>query len=317
MHKRLLNEANIELTIEPDGPILIKSGAEGADPTRPDMEFVRTWHKGKRTTYLPGSSLKGVLRAHTERIVRSVLDENAACNPVEHKTNCSDRVAKAWNGKPKEEMKTLGEFAYSESCMICKLFGNTTLAGRLRTADAYPSDPEAVFTQQRDGVAIDRIFGSVAVGPFQMEVAMSGDFKTTIQIQNFTLAQLGLIALALRDIAHGRVGIGFGKSRGLGRVKATFESMSIRFPACAVDGGKLITLAGEEVGLATQLPGVGHFGITQGEKYGFPATDIAQLPDGITIQENDWLEPELLVHNQSVEAVWRQCIPAWREAINL
>ncbi|QEI41819.1 hypothetical protein BMF77_02419 [Dolichospermum sp. UHCC 0315A] len=59
MHKKFVNHCTIDLTIIPDGPILIKSGKEGADPTKPDMEFVETYHAGGRTIYLPGSSLKG------------------------------------------------------------------------------------------------------------------------------------------------------------------------------------------------------------------------------------------------------------------
>ena len=75
MHKKFVNHCTIDLTIIPDGPILIKSGKEGADPTKPDMEFVETYHAGGRTIYLPGSSLKGAIRAHAERIVRTVGDE--------------------------------------------------------------------------------------------------------------------------------------------------------------------------------------------------------------------------------------------------
>ncbi len=72
MHKRFVNHCTIDLTIIPDGPILIKSGREGADPTKPQMEFVETFHNGRPTIYLPGSSLKGAIRAHAERIVRTV-----------------------------------------------------------------------------------------------------------------------------------------------------------------------------------------------------------------------------------------------------
>jgi CRISPR/Cas system CSM-associated protein Csm3 (group 7 of RAMP superfamily) len=77
MHKRFVNQCTIDLTIVPCGPILIKSGKEGADPTKPDMEFVETYHAGGRSIYLPGSSLKGAIRAHAERIVRTVGEINA------------------------------------------------------------------------------------------------------------------------------------------------------------------------------------------------------------------------------------------------
>ena len=62
MHKALLCELHLDFAIEPRGPLLIKSGREaGADPTLPDMNFVRTYHPTLgETVYLPGSSLKGV-----------------------------------------------------------------------------------------------------------------------------------------------------------------------------------------------------------------------------------------------------------------
>lgn len=81
MHKRFVNHCTLNLTIFPDGPILIKSGREGADPTKPQMEFVETYHTGGRTIYLPGSSLKGAIRAHAERIVRTVGDERKPDDP--------------------------------------------------------------------------------------------------------------------------------------------------------------------------------------------------------------------------------------------
>lgn len=309
MHKRLLNEAIIELTIEPDGPILIKAGATGADPTRPDMEFVRTWHNGRRTVYLPGPSLKGVIRAHCERIVRS-LDETKACNPVDNKSACSETKFDSPN-------TVAGVTAYKKSCFICQIFGNTALAGHLRTADAYPVDPEAVRTEERDGVAIDRVFGSVAVGPFQLEVATSGAFQTRIQMQNFTLAQMGLVGLALRDLKLGRVGVGFGKSRGLGRVKAAFDKMTIRYPACQVDNGDVALFTGQNPWPASHLAGVGRFPDLDG--YGYPKDDgeLASLPAGLQFEADDWGEAVLTATGDQVEDVWRACMPAWREALQL
>ena len=312
MHKRLLNEAVIELTIQPVGPILIKAGDTGADPTRPDMEFVRTWRGGQRVVFLPGPSLKGVLRAHCERIARS-LDGSLACNPVADpgsKESCSDRLD---DGKNMD-----GPEAHRRSCFICQMFGNTALAGHLRTADAYPADPDAVRVEERDGVAIDRVFGSVAVGPFQLEVCTSGQFKTQVQIQNFTLAQLGLLALALRDLKLGRVGVGFGKSRGLGRVTAHFDTLAVRYPACQVSNGDLRLLNGGRLCASDELAGADAFDVP--EDYGYKSGDrkIAPLPAGLMIAENDWLEPTLVVSDEAqIEDVWRACVPSWREvAVN-
>ena len=54
MHKRIVNQAIVKLAISPVGPLLIKASDQGADPTKPDMEFVETYHAGKPSVYLPG-----------------------------------------------------------------------------------------------------------------------------------------------------------------------------------------------------------------------------------------------------------------------
>jgi CRISPR/Cas system CSM-associated protein Csm3 (group 7 of RAMP superfamily) len=307
MHKRLLNEATLDFTIVPEGPILVKAGETGADPTRPDMEFVRTWRNGQRVVYLPGPSLKGVIRSHCERIVRTVGRDGSCCNPVVKDQSCGDNFSQ---GDP-------GHKVHAGSCFICQMFGNTVLAGRVRTKDAYPANPNEVRTEERNGVAIDRVFGSVAVGPFQMEVVTSGEFKTKIAIRNFTIAQLGLLALALRDLRLGRVGVGFGKSRGLGHVTLEWGGLTVRYTRPPQD--------------ARRLDGVAYLlGQGEAEEYGYAAGNGAafgytsvdrdasdELPTGLALGENDWGEWELAVPGERVEDVWKTCIRAWKAAIRL
>jgi len=307
MHKRLINEAVLELTIEPVGPILIKAGKTGADPTRPDMEFVRTWKDGKPVVYLPGPSLKGVLRAHCERIARTVKREGQqlACDPLHKNKSCSKLL---------ENKNLTGPEAFTRSCFICQIFGNTSMAGHLRPADAYPADPDAVRVEERDGVAIDRVFGSVAVGPFQLEVVTEAQFETRLHLKNFSLAQLGLLALALRDLKLGRVGVGFGKSRGLGQVTLNFDRLVIRYPMAEIDD-EMVQMPGRDpVSTVKQLAGVGLF-LTDNADYGYPAgaAEKIDLPDGLKMTPSDWGEVELEISDQdNIEALWRACVPAWR-----
>jgi len=306
MHKRLLNEAILDFTIVPEGPILVKAGETGADPTRPDMEFVRTWRNGERTVYLPGPSLKGVIRSHCERIVRTV-GEGRSCNPVVKGKSCGDKFTQ----------DDPGDKVHAGSCFICQMFGHTVLAGRVRTKDAYPVDPKAVRTEERNGVAIDRVFGSVAVGPFQMEVVTAGEFKTKIAIRNFTVAQLGLLALALRDLKLGRVGVGFGKSRGLGHVTASFDEFVVRYTRPPADSDRLAGVAlllGEEEAK--------EYGYATDSRAAFGYASIDQdasnrLPDGQELVKDEWGEWVLTVPGGQVEQVWKTCIPAWKAAIRL
>lgn len=228
MFRESLNQMTLTFTLAPTGPVLVKSGREaGADPTLVDMNFVRTHRPGfeKPTVFIPGSSLKGTLRSYTERVLRTVLGEgrDGCCNPFDETSFCGKRLE-----NDPDPVKR-----YRESCPACRIFGNTALGGRLSITDAYPPDDalaETNATEQRDGVAIDRILGSVAQGPFTLEVATRGAFRATLTLENFELWQVGLLAVALRDLGTGFCPIGFGKTRGLGRMAVILEWLEIAYP---------------------------------------------------------------------------------------
>ncbi|MEA5573546.1 RAMP superfamily CRISPR-associated protein [Calothrix sp. UHCC 0171] len=281
MHKRLVNHCTIDFSIIPDGPILIKSGREGADPTNPDMEFVRTFHQGGWSIYLPGSSLKGAIRAHAERIVRTIGSETKPSNSSKLWANnpLTDKYTylkdSAGNDLPPHEI-------YQKSSFTDQMFGNTSIASRVRIEDAYPVDAKQLYIEERNGVAIDRVFGSTVPGAlFNYQVCTAGEFRTKIHLKNFTLAQLGLIGLVLRDLNDGWFGLGFAKSRGLGTVQVKYNSAVIQYPGCVIDDeNKQIQLLGSENHWSwTYLLGVGEF-LSQEEanKYGFQKPDKQDSP---------------------------------------
>ncbi|MCP2727922.1 RAMP superfamily CRISPR-associated protein [Limnofasciculus baicalensis] len=276
MHKRFVNHCTIDLTIIPDGPILIKSGKEGADPTKPDMEFVETYHGGGRSIYLPGSSLKGAIRAHAERIVRTVGSERYN----------SQKPNNPWANDPLNDKydylkdKSACDI-YRLSSFTDQMFGNKSIASRVRIEDAYPDKDKAKpKVEERNGVAIDRVFGSVAVGPFNYQVCTAGEFRTKIHLKNFTLAQLGLIGLVLRDLNDGWFGLGFAKSRGLGTVQVKFNSAVVQYPGCILTENRQIRAFGSEKQWAiNMLLGAGEFlEATEAQSYGFPTRDCQETP---------------------------------------
>jgi len=218
----------------PQTPLLIKSGQKASiDPALPDMQFVRTRRRlpngaVDEVVYIPGSSLRGVVRAHAERLLRT-LDEKHACYVVEAKKFCLRQ-------KGLKEDKEPADRLYKESCYACKLFGNTGVASRVQMSDLHPAvDP---LRESRFGVAIDRITGAVAVGPFDLEVVTDARFEGRIVLRNFTVGQLGLLGAALLDIADGLVALGHAKSRGLGRVCIEFTRAEFRF--CQPADGKIL-----------------------------------------------------------------------------
>ncbi len=323
MHKKLVNEAILEVSFRTEGPILIKAGESGGlDPSLPSMEFVRT----RGQVFLPGSSLKGVIRSHGERIVRTLQAESSdgkgACNPLARQTSCSDRLErldKLYRLNQVDKISQLDQLErdpldrkkgltskekHKKSCFICRMFGNTVIASRILFADAMPEDASKIRLEERNGVAIDRIFGSVAHGPFNYEVVTEGSFRTMIVLKNFTLSQFTLLGLTLRDIGQGRVPIGFGKSRGLGRVSVEWKRLEVRYPLAVIKGQSE----------TTHLQGVGKLAGEEG--YGFPANDEVSLPAGMTLQDDGWGTLHLVAEgSDAVQALFRETVPRWREEV--
>jgi len=274
MHKRFVNHCTIDLTISPCGPMLIKSGKEGADPTKPDMEFVETYHQGGRSIYLPGSSLKGAIRAHAERIVRTVGGDQPSDSKQIWASDPLDRSAFRALEKEKDSRQV-----YRLSSFTDQMFGSTAISSRVRIEDAYPIDRTQIKVEERNGVAIDRVFGSVAVGPFNYQVCTAGEFRTKIHLKNFTLAQLGLVGLVLRDLNDGWFGLGFAKSRGMGLVEATLNEAVVQYPGCVMDGDTIRAIGMNQTWGKTMLLGAGEFlDETEAGRYGFPKPDQQETP---------------------------------------
>lgn len=274
MHKRFVNHCTIDLTISPRGPMLIKSGKEGADPTKPDMEFVETYHQGGRSIYLPGSSLKGAIRAHAERIVRTVGGDKSSDSQSIWASDPLDRSAFRALEKEKDSRQV-----YRLSSFTDQMFGSTAISSRVRIEDAYPVDRTQIKVEERNGVAIDRVFGSVAVGPFNYQVCTAGEFRTKIHLKNFTLAQLGLIGLVLRDLNDGWFGLGFAKSRGMGVVEVILNEAVVQYPGCILEDGAIKAIGSGQPWDKTMLLGCGEFlGEDDASGYGFPKPDRQETP---------------------------------------
>jgi CRISPR/Cas system CSM-associated protein Csm3 (group 7 of RAMP superfamily) len=265
MFARDLNRMRIELSITPKGPVLIRSGRQGADPTRPDLEWVRTWLGDRRTVYLPGSSLKGVLRAQAERLLTT---EEIRITPT---------FAKRKEGAPNQ--KSPGDEAFRKTCPLGRTFGTLNVKGRVAVSDflpgaqAAPGSPDheeqmrlANRTEQRNGVGIDRLLGSVSGGAlFDQEVVVGGRFDGQVLFHNVQLYQLALLLLVLRDLNEGYLQIGSGTSRGNGWVGAEIRRLVIESRAGA--------------GAAGRLPGLGRLAPDAAAYELFPGDEV-DLPQG-------------------------------------
>lgn len=269
MHKARYNLLRLNIEIGPLGPLLIKSGGFSTDPSLPDMQFVRTHRAGVgESLYIPGSSMKGVVRSFVEKALRTIDDRSSwrwSCPTFEKKKdenqepNCAQRMKgdskkKKSTGTREMEQVIGGEKEtankleswdiYKGSCGACKLFGSTLLRGRLAFTDMLPAEGVKIETETRYGVAISRLSHAVAQGPFEMEVAVSGTFSGQVTLENYEIWQMGVLAAALESMNQGQLKVGFGKNRGYGQVRVTINETTVEEIAPVKDRAVLRGLGG-------------------------------------------------------------------------
>src|ERR1051326_5614357 len=162
MLKKLVNEAYFTLRITATGPLLIKSGQPTTEG--PDMTPVLTFRNGQQEVFLPGSSLKGVFRSHSEKIVCS-LKSRVVCYPFsgsedkeadieQRRRDYRDSCGAVFTQLAKDDkdyrakLENDTAFVYANSCPTCRLFGSTGFIGRVAIGDAYLAS--AARTEQRD-----------------------------------------------------------------------------------------------------------------------------------------------------------------------
>jgi CRISPR-associated protein Csm3 len=161
--------------------------------------------------YIPGSSLKGRVRAEAERIAREKGME--VCRPPDVKNMCGS-------------LKTnVGDF-----CICCKIFGtagNISVASKVKFRDAYPmSKVEALL--ERTGIAIDREKGTVSRGAlYTIQAIPAGTtFNLEVVAENLADGELKFLLAALKSVEDSA--LGGSSTRGFGKIKMNIEKVSER-----------------------------------------------------------------------------------------
>lgn len=209
-----------------DTPMHIGKGAS-LEPIGTDLPVVRD-HRG--LPFIPGSSIKGVVRSTLERLVRSLTfaEERKirCCDPFDQAARCRSKPAKdeaerlARDGAGTLDDKKFSDAIWNETCTVCRIFGSPWLSSRVFFKDApmlaRKGDPRPVAI--RDGVAIDRDTGTVAgKAKFDYEVVSPGlAFDFRLVMENVELWEAGLVALVLSLWERGQIAIGGKGTSGMG-----------------------------------------------------------------------------------------------------
>lgn len=171
--------------------------------------------------FIPGSTLKGVIRATIEAILRASERRDGglwACDPLAKKDACGYHE----QGKREEAVA-----AISDHCAVCRLLGSHVLASHVRFSDALPCGDVEPRIEVRDGVAIDRDLRTVYGGQkYDFEtVAPGAEFNLEVFIDNPDDWTMGLLIMGFDQLADGFAGLGGFTSRGLGRVDLAWTEL--------------------------------------------------------------------------------------------
>jgi CRISPR/Cas system CSM-associated protein Csm3 (group 7 of RAMP superfamily) len=227
-----------EFTLAATGPFLmndlVQSGRSGFD----HAPALAAYQKGARPI-LPGSSLRGVLRSHAERIARTLATLTAwdgstdaveraqrfhstcpACNPLITRT---DKAVASCNSflkvlSKKDRIKLEREGVEAKLCLACQLFGSPWNGSRLHVEDASLKEGSSPEYKVLDFLAIDRFTGGGRdSAKFDAAVLWRPRFSVRLFLDNPRPWELGWLALVLRDLNEGLIAVGFGRAKGFGQ----------------------------------------------------------------------------------------------------
>ena len=204
----LKNRYVIEGRLHAEGALHIGTGVSG---TTTDAPFIRMGN----AAFIPGSSLRGVLRSSVERLMHAVKPGENYCV-----TFCS--VAPGCDSDPRIEAERLEARAAEgklQFCPMCQFFGSTAIASRFKIADAIQTAGKPKSSVRRDGVGIDRDTETARDQiKYDFEVLEPEcDFRVTLQVENIEDSDKAILYMLLVELKNG-IDVGGKRSRGLGRV---------------------------------------------------------------------------------------------------
>lgn len=213
-----------------ENPLHIGSGDNSLDPGSTDASVVKN-SKGK--PYIPGSSIKGVLRSRLEMIL-----SNSAVNMSWSVSACdilndpciSDEFIR--NNKEMQRNNPLeyAKLIWEKSCDVCRLFGNKSMAAHVQIKDLELISGGQV--ELRNGVGINRETGTAAHGVvYEYDVVAAGsEFCFEVIAENLDEKSKKLLNILIKMLEQGEISIGAKTTRGLGKVRLKNLQETIQTP---------------------------------------------------------------------------------------
>lgn len=256
--KNGLTKLNFTIDWEPIGPLMVKSGIDGFAV---DMIPLTSGNSGnKLSLVLPGSSVKGAVRSHAERIIRTLLGTTSKdnselsddlnlplINEIFGRCAQSDKKETSLSsdtGTDKDTSINAGPLPGLGALKIRDCYGKNSFTqdqwskiqsakedSDLRTA---LNSADLKHWQQGYHVAIDRWLGSASdhmlfslLEPHEVKwEPLNFDLDFSRLPNDLQKPAITLILMMIRELASKRLPLGFGTHRGMGELKVNTVKIS-------------------------------------------------------------------------------------------
>jgi len=184
-------------------PLRVGTGKGPLLGTTVDNTFLRIRRDGEEIPYIPGSTIKGVLRNYFEQLARLKYPE----------------LHDPWDRDEIEKEAKEGRF-----CVVCGTFGSTKIASHIRVFDAYPTSK--VTTNIKTCVGIDREFQAARPAILYTEEFIEPGYEWSFKMDiiNIQFPEGGderslLLTETIRALKLGLISFGARKSVGFGQIQ--------------------------------------------------------------------------------------------------
>jgi CRISPR-associated RAMP protein (TIGR02581 family) len=218
MFNQFINRVTIQATLKCVTPIHIGAAGDSFKPTEINGSIVRY---NNDDPFIPGSSLKGVLRGFLSNIYDCPLKSDVEAE-FKHKKERDNY---------KENPEALAKKIEEKSTPVERLFGSGVMAGKIKIADATLAS-DFFKAEIRNGVKINpdtRTVKSSAL--FDTEVIPAGtEFHFRLSAENLENDEAEILRELLKYFGEGNITVG-GRSRaGLGEIRLEDYKIQVYLP---------------------------------------------------------------------------------------
>ena len=181
---------------------------------------------GHARPWIPGASLRGSLRTALETLLRGLGGAGArVCESGNACEKSIDKAREVFASQRHVAESDAFDLAWRESCVVCRLFGNTHLAARVRIADLVATEP--LVTTKRHGNAVNGDLRTVTHQTlYEFEAIPAGaSFAFRAVLDDAADHEVGLLVEGLGMFDLGLASLGGKRARGLGDVAIDLDDV--------------------------------------------------------------------------------------------